>query len=100
MAGPEATRLGYAVSRPWFLGLLPPSHPPSSPRPRASPKRLGSRHDGGREASFTAAVAEAATTVAICCSSLSTPEGWRGSGDLGVPCLFWLAYLPADLEWC
>lgn len=96
MAGPETTHLDYSVSRPWFLGLLP--LPPSFrkatslPKPPPSPKGLGSRHDGGREASFTAAVAEAATTVAI--SGLSTPERWRARGDLGgVPCPVWLVCL-------
>lgn len=64
--------------------FAPPTLLPQGQKP-PTPKGLGLRHDGGREASFTAAVAEAATTVAI--SGLSTPEGWRGWGDVGVPAL-------------
>lgn len=58
--------------------------PPRGPKGHQGSKGLGPRHDGGREASFTAAVAEAATTVAI--SRPPTPEGCRGRQDLGVPC--------------
>lgn len=91
---------------PWLLrgstvvpGPFAPSHPPSQGHKPPTPKGLGLRHDGGREASFTAAVAKAATTVAI--SGLSTLEGWRGRGGLGVPALSALsASFPADLEWC